>query len=130
MARKPYELEYTLAPLFFSPFNEPFIVDGIYIALLITDGMELHKVEFLQPGDMNHDTEVNNLDMDRFMDALLAGPFDVAADMNGDGTVNGLDVDPFVDAVVGSVQQIPEPSTLLLCLIALGVVGGWRKWRR
>ena len=25
---------------------------------------------------------------------------------------------------------IPEPSTLLLALIALGVVGGWRKWKR
>jgi hypothetical protein len=24
---------------------------------------------------------------------------------------------------------IPEPSTLLLCIIALGVVGGWRTWR-
>jgi hypothetical protein len=23
---------------------------------------------------------------------------------------------------------IPEPSTLLLALVALGVVGGWRKW--
>jgi hypothetical protein len=28
------------------------------------------------------------------------------------------------------VQQIPEPSTLLLCLLALGVVGGLRKWGR
>jgi hypothetical protein len=59
---------------------------------------------------------------------LLASRFDVAADMNGDGQVNGLDVDPFVAAVVGGVQQIPEPSTLLLVLLALGVVGGWRKW--
>jgi hypothetical protein len=25
-------------------------------------------------------------------------------------------------------SHVPEPSTLLLCLIALGVVGGWRKW--
>jgi hypothetical protein len=28
------------------------------------------------------------------------------------------------------IAIIPEPSTLLLCLIALGVVGGWRKWKR
>ena len=42
---------------------------------------------------------------------------------------NGLGVDPFVAAVVGGgAQQIPEPSTLLLCLIALALVGGWRKW--
>jgi len=26
--------------------------------------------------------------------------------------------------------HIPEPSTLLLCIIALGVVGGWWKWNR
>jgi hypothetical protein len=42
--------------------------------------------------------------------------------------VNGLDVDPFVAAVVGGTQAIPEPSTLLLAIVALGVVGGWRKW--
>ena len=44
---------------------------------------------------------------------------------------NGLDVDPFVAAVVGGAQQIPEPSTLLLALLALlalCVVGAWRKW--
>ena len=49
--------------------------------------------------------------------------------MNGNGAVNGLDVDLFVAAAVGSsTEQIPEPSTLLLCIVALGVVGGWRKW--
>jgi hypothetical protein len=25
---------------------------------------------------------------------------------------------------------VPEPSTLLLALVALGVIGGWRKWKR
>jgi hypothetical protein len=29
-----------------------------------------------------------------------------------------------------TVDFVPEPSTLLLTLAALGVVGGWRKWRR
>ena len=48
---------------------------------------------------------------------------------HNDQVVNGLDVDPFVAAVVGGgAQQIPEPATLLLVLVALGVVGGWRKW--
>jgi hypothetical protein len=77
---------------------------------------------------VNHDAEVNGLDVDPFVDVLLASRFDVAADMNGDGAVNGLDVEPFVAAVVGGTQSVPEPSTLLLCIIALGVVGGWRKW--
>ena len=49
--------------------------------------------------------------------------------MNEDGVVNGLDVDPFVAAVVGGgAAAVPEPSTLLLCIVALGVIGGWRKW--
>jgi hypothetical protein len=44
--------------------------------------------------------------------------------------LNVLDVDPFVVAVVGGgVAAVPEPSTLLLCLIALGLVTGWRKWK-
>ncbi len=89
-----------------------------------------HHVEFLQLGDVNHDTEVNGLDVDPFVDVLLASRFDVAADMNLDGQVNGLDVDPFVAAVVGGTQPVPEPSTLLLVLIALGMVGGWRRWKR
>jgi hypothetical protein len=53
--------------------------------------------------------------------------------MNEDQVVNGLDVDPFVTAVIsGGAEQIPEPSTILLCVIviALGVVGGCWKWTR
>ena len=83
-------------------------------------------------GDMNFDGNVNGLDVDPFVEVLHNGTDDnatrVTADMNSDGEVNGLDVDPFVAAVVGGVQQIPEPSTLLLALVALSVVGGWRKW--
>jgi hypothetical protein len=48
--------------------------------------------------------------------------------MNSDGAVNGLDVAPFVAAVVGGAQSVPAPSTLLLTLLALGVVGAWREW--
>jgi hypothetical protein len=81
-------------------------------------------------GDVNLDGEVNGLDVDPFVEVLLSGPYQPEADMNDDQVVNGLDVDPFVAAVVGGTQQIPEPSALLLCIIALGVVGGWRKWKR
>jgi hypothetical protein len=66
----------------------------------------------------------------KFVGVLLSGPYQPEADMNEDQVVNGLDVDPFVSAVLGGVQQIPEPSTLLLVLVALGVVGGWRRWKR
>ena len=81
-------------------------------------------------GDVNDDGEVNGLDVDPFVEVLLSGPYQAEADMNEDEVVNGLDVDPFVAAVVGGVQQIPEPSTLLLCIVALGVVSGWRRWKR
>jgi cytochrome c peroxidase len=79
-------------------------------------------------GDVNLDGEVNGLDVDPFVDVLLSGSYQTEADMNEDQVVNGLDVDPFVAVVVGGVQQIPEPSTLLLALVALGGVVGWRKW--
>jgi hypothetical protein len=88
-----------------------------------------HHVEFIQIGDVNHDGMHNGLDVDPFVDVVLASQFDVAADMNGDGAVSGLDVDHFVTVLVGDdAQQIPEPPTLLLGLLALGVVGGWRRW--
>ena len=76
-------------------------------------------------GDVNLDGEVNGLDVDPFVDVLLNGPYQREADMNGDDVVNGLDVDPFVTTVVGGgAQQIPEPATLLLALVALGMVLG------
>jgi hypothetical protein len=81
-------------------------------------------------GDVNRDNWVDGLDVDPFVDVLLNGLFQAEADMNEDDVVNGLDVEPFVAAVVGGAQSVPEPSTLLLALLALGVIGGWRKWRR
>jgi hypothetical protein len=80
--------------------------------------------------DINLDGGINGLDVDPFVDLLLTGTYQLEADMNCDGAINGLDVDPFVAAVVGGTQSVPEPSTLLLCLVALCVVGGWRKWNR
>jgi hypothetical protein len=82
-------------------------------------------------GDVNMDGVVNGLDVDPFVGLVTSGTYQAEGDMNEDGVVNGLDVDPFVAAVVGGgTQLVPEPSTLLLVLIALGVVGGWRKWKR
>jgi hypothetical protein len=90
-----------------------------------------HHVEFVpEPllGDMSLDGEVDGRDVDPFVVAIVNGSPPRRADMNGDGVVNGLDVDPFVAAVVGGTQPVPEPSTLLLALVTLGVIGGWRKW--
>jgi hypothetical protein len=80
-------------------------------------------------GDVNLDLQVDGLDIEPFVDVMLNGPYQAEADMNKDQTVNGLDVDPFVAAIVGGgIQSVPEPSTFLLCLVALGTAGGWRKW--
>ena len=87
-------------------------------------------------GDVNFDGEVNGLDVDPFVEAVLGGGYAAPADMNGDGAVDGLDVDPFVAAVVGGgaaaspldVADVPEPSTLVLVLLVL--VGAYFGVRR
>ena len=79
-------------------------------------------------GDVNLDGEVNGLDVDPFVEVLLSGAYQPEADVNSDSEVNGFDVDVFVAAVVGGVQQIPEPSTLLLVLVALVLIAGCQKW--
>jgi hypothetical protein len=88
-------------------------------------------IVFRNPGDVNMDGEVNGLDVNPFLAHILLADDNRQADMNQDGVVNGLDVEPFVAAVVGgggTLQAIPEPSTLLLAFVALGVIGAWRKW--
>ena len=103
-------------------FNHRTQIDGVVIAGA--------KFTDLLLGDVNLDGDVNGLDVDPFVGLVTTGDFQAEGDMNEDGQVNGLDVDPFVAKVVGGgTQQIPEPSTLLLGLLALGVVGGWRKWK-
>jgi hypothetical protein len=95
------------------------------------DDVSLSSTSAALLGDVNLDDVVNGLDVDPFVGLVTSGTYQAEGDMNGDGEVNGLDVDPFVAAVVGgAVQQVPEPSTFLLALIALGVVGGWQKWKR
>ena len=86
----------------------------------------------MQPilGDVNSDGLVNGLDVDPFVDVLLSGPYQAEADMNEDQVVNGLDVDPFVAAVVGGMQTDPRTLDPPPLLLALAIVGGWRKWKR
>jgi len=74
-------------------------------------------------GDLNLDDEVNGLDVGPFVSLVTSGNFQAGGDMNEDGVVNGLDVDRFVAAVVGGgTAAVPEPSTVLLGLMALCLV--------
>jgi hypothetical protein len=95
------------------------VVDGAFLEALLL-------------GDVNHDGAVNGLDVDPFVNVVLAGGFDLAADVNKDGAVNGLDVAPFVAAVLsgGGVQQIPEPLTFELAASGLLGLLGWSWCRR
>jgi len=77
-------------------------------------------------GDMNDDGAVNGLDVNPFVEALLAGSTDYRGDMNDDGMINGLDVDPFVAAVLSggaATYAIPEPSAIALLFIGLLFLG-------
>ncbi|MBL8878677.1 MAG: hypothetical protein JNG88_06105, partial [Phycisphaerales bacterium] len=62
------------------------------------------------PADMNCDAEINNFDIDPFVQALIdrdvyAAQFPECniqnGDVNGDGFVNNFDIDPFVAALIG-----------------------------
>ena len=52
-------------------------------------------------GDVNMDGNVDLLDVDPFVAAVLAGEFVCEADANEDGVVDLLDVDPFVALILG-----------------------------
>ncbi len=50
-------------------------------------------------GDFNGDGDVTMMDVNPFVQAIIAGTFSEVADLNLDGFVNLLDVRPFVDAL-------------------------------
>jgi hypothetical protein len=101
---------------------------GAGIALTSDSSFDPRSESVVNLADLDLDGEVNGLDVDPFVDVLLSGLYQQEADMNVDGEVNGLDVDPFVAAVVGGTQPVPEPSALLLAIIALSITGALRKW--
>ena len=95
---------------------------------MYTNGqVTLRSVDILF-GDVNLDGTVNGLDVDPFVDVLVHGRYQPEADLNWGSVVNGLDVDLLFQFHSPGSQVVPEPSTLLLCIVALGVGGGWRRW--
>ena len=53
-------------------------------------------------GDVNHDREVNILDVDAIIAAILKGVNDSTLDVKHDGEVNILDVDAVIDIILNS----------------------------
>jgi hypothetical protein len=78
-------------------------------------------------GDVNWDGQVNGLDVPLFVDLLLDGHYLAVADMDNDGQLSGLDVPPFVATLIDAEHQttntfVPEPTTLALLLLGLGLI--------
>lgn len=83
-------------------------------------------------GDLNGDGSVNSADLDivrgNWGQTVAAGCL-LCGDANGDGTVNSGDLD-IVRANWGAsaaASVIPEPSTVLLLIAGLGLLGGVRR---
>lgn len=80
----------------FHYFNESMNMNGNYIGI-----DTFRHIPFIL-GDVNCDGFLNLLDIQPFVDLLVAEEFNEKADLNGDGAVDLLDVDPFVAAIVAN----------------------------
>ena len=92
-------------------------------------------------GDVNNDSEVNNLDITAFIIALTVdgseaaflkqlpnGSF-AAADVNVSGGVDNLDITPFIELLTSAASDsaaVPEPGSLALVALALTTAVGGR----
>ena len=82
---------------------------GQPVTMMVTEADTSEMNEYLTgvlrqmviPGDTNFDTEVDLLDLQGFIDALINGDNLPSADVNKDGRVDLIDIDPFVQLIVG-----------------------------
>ena len=71
------------------------------------DAIQVTRVECQMPacptilGDVNHDSSVDGLDVQGFVDAML-GDYEPCADMNSSGGIDAADLTAFVNALLGS----------------------------
>ena len=56
---------------------------------------------FFDLGDVNHDGDINLLDVAPFVQLITSGTYQTQGDINEDGAVNLLDVGPFVQLLTG-----------------------------
>ena len=68
---------------------------------LIPDECEFPGCFGILPADLNCDGNTDGIDIQKFVDLLVAADYTCQADMDQDGTLNLLDVPGLVDALVG-----------------------------
>ena len=66
--------------------------------------------------------QLSSIESDAFIGYMTRADYD-AFNTAGGGLLSGWN-----DEQGHHVEFVPEPSTLLLCLLALAMVGSWRKW--
>jgi hypothetical protein len=84
-------------------------------------------IEFTILGDMDVDFDVDFDDIDDFVlglnnaaayEAMFGLPPDVIGDLDKDGDLDFDDIPGFVEVLSGGAQAVPEPSSLLLAMLA------------
>ena len=78
----------------------PFNAMGIEFNLMVISEVAIDSCGFPR-GDVNNDGDVNLLDVEPFVQAILNSKFSCEADINCDGVVDLLDVAPFVLILIG-----------------------------
>jgi len=82
-------------------------------------------------GDMDDSGAVNNNDISPFVMALTDRATyvatygldpDVVGDIDGSGVLNNNDITPFVNLLTGAPQAVPEPASLSLLALSLGLL--------
>ena len=61
---------------------------------------QIVEMPIVIPGDVNGDEEVNIIDVNVLIDAIIRGSYDSAIDVNGDGEVNISDINAIIDIIL------------------------------
>jgi hypothetical protein len=113
-----------------------------YIGIGKLDGiteMDLSGVDFANISDLKPLYVMDDLIDLWLVDTVNLDATDLDVLLDNLATIEGTDTEGILHMtyanfdgfnIGGGAHQVPEPSNLLLCIIALGVVGGWRKWKR
>ena len=110
------------------------VVNGSTLTGTVT-GLVVATAQTAVAGDVNFDGVVNGLDISQVASHWLQTGAGAPGDANGDGVVNGLDISvissnwlkSFGGASGGGAAAVPEPSTLLLAVLAVLVAWSCRR---